>query len=161
MTAFGRRIVIVIPLLLGSALASCHTDTENERIAKVVTGIQKAAESKEVKKVLTSLSKDYRDPQGNDYQGIKNLLLFYFFKHQKISVLLTNLDINVQTATATARFQAILSGRNGSSGGILPEALGAYRFEVTLIKESGEWKITSAKWERFGDGPVESSPVRF
>ncbi len=161
MTAFGRRILIVIPLLLGSALASCHTDTENERITKVITSTQKAAENKEIKKVLSSLSKTYRDPQGNDYQGIKDLLLFYFFRHQKISVLLSDLDINIQTARATAGFQAVLSGRNASSGGILPEALGAYRFEVTLTKEAGEWKITSAKWERFGDGSVGSSRQGF
>lgn len=148
--AFQVKIIILM-LLLAAVPSSCHKDTEKDKIAKVVTAIEKAAGNKEIKKVLSSLSKAYRDPQGNDYQGIKDILLFYFFKHRKISVLLTNLDINVQTASATARFQAILSGRNGSSGEIVPEALGAYRFEVALIKESGEWKVTSAKWERSGD----------
>jgi hypothetical protein len=33
----------------------------------------------------------------------------------------------------------------------LPESLGVYAFEVLLKKESGDWKVISAKWERVGD----------
>jgi len=56
--------------------------------------------------------------------------------------------------TAKALFQAILTGRGTgeAAGGILPEALGAYNFEVLLAKEDGSWKVTSAMWERAGEG---------
>jgi hypothetical protein len=46
-------------------------------------------------------------------------------------------------------FQAVMTGR-GTGGDILPEALGAYNFEVHLAKEDSAWKVTSAKWEPAG-----------
>ncbi|MBS1193006.1 MAG: hypothetical protein H6Q97_985 [Nitrospirae bacterium] len=121
---------------------------------KVVTSVQQAAEEKKIRSVLDHISKSYQDPQGNDYNGIKGLLAFYFFRHQKVSVYMPNIDIVVTGPTAKALFQAILTGRGTgeAAGGILPEALGAYNFEVLLAKEDGSWKVTSAMWERAGEG---------
>ena len=70
------------------------------------------------------------------------------------SVYMPNIDIVVTGSAAKAVFQAILTGRGtgGEAGGILPEALGAYNFEVLLNQEDGQWKVTSAKWERAGEG---------
>ena len=134
--------------------AACHKETEEDKVKKVVTGVQQAAEEKKIRSVLDHISKSYQDPQGNDYNGIKGLLAFYFFRHQKISVYMPNIDIMVKGEKATALFQAILTGRGTgeAAGGILPEALGAYNFEVLLAQEDGSWKVTSAKWERAGEG---------
>ena len=133
---------------------ACHKETEEDKVKKVVTGVQQAAEEKKIRSVLDHISKSYQDPQGNDYNGIKGLLAFYFFRHQKISVYMPNIDIMVKGEKATALFQAILTGRGTgeAAGGILPEALGAYNFEVLLAQEDGSWKVTSAKWERAGEG---------
>jgi len=136
-------------------LPACHKDTEQDRVKKVVTEIQKAAGEKEVKTVLGHLSKTYRDPQGYDYDGIRGLLLYYFFRHQKVSVFIPSLDITVAGSSANAVFQAVLSGGNkiDSPGDIIPEALGMYAFDVSFVKESGEWKVTSAAWKKGGEGP--------
>jgi hypothetical protein len=145
--------ILVIPVLL---LSACSKETEEDKVKKVVTSVQKAAEEKKIGAVLEHVSKTYRDPQGNDYNGIKGLLAFYFFRHQKVSVYMPNIDIVVTGPAAKAVFQAILTGRGSgeASGGILPESLGAYNFEVHLNKEDGMWKVTSAKWERAGEGMV-------
>ncbi len=130
----------------------CHKDTEQEKIKKIIVNIQTAAEEKDVKTIMNSLSKTYKDPQGYDYDTIKGMLLGYFFRHQTVHVYLTNIEITVQDAVAQAVFQAVLSGGNKSSSvsDILPEELGMYSFEVSLKKEPDEWKVTSAKWERVG-----------
>ncbi len=135
-------------------IIECHKDTEQEKVKKIIVNIQTAAEEKDVKKIINSLSKTYKDPQGYDYDTIKGMLLGYFFRHQKIHVYLTNIEITVQDAVAKAVFQAVLSGGNKSSSvsDILPEELGMYSFEVSLKKEPDEWKVTSAKWERVGTG---------
>jgi hypothetical protein len=146
---FTLVFITVFPLVL---LSSCDKDTDENRIGKVITGIQKSAENKDIKGILSNLSKTYRDPQGNDYEGIKGLVLFYFLRHQRISVFLTGLEISLHESRATARFHAVLSAKTGSTGSILPEALGAYRFIILLARESGEWRVTSAQWERMGDG---------
>ena len=146
-------LMLMIPVLF---LSACTKETEEDKVKKVITSVQQAAEEKKISAVLEHISKTYRDPQGNDYNGIKGLLAFYFFRHQKVSVYMPNIDIVVTGPTAKANFQAILTGRGSGevSGGILPEALGAYNFEVVLHKEDNQWKVTSAKWERAGEGVV-------
>lgn len=150
-------LMLAIPVLL---LSACTKETEEDKVKKVVTSVQQAAGEKKVSAVLEHISKTYRDPQGNDYNGIKGLLAFYFFRHQKVSVYMPNIDIMVTGPTAKAIFQAILTGRGTgeAAGGILPESLGAYNFEVLLYKEDGAWKVTSAKWERVGEGAVSPQP---
>ena len=151
-----RRVPCLLYILLAVLLLfpACHKETEEDKVRKVVTSVQQAAEEKKIRSVLDHISKSYQDPQGNDYNGIKGLLAFYFFRHQKVSVYMPNIDIVVTGPTAKALFQAILTGRGTgeAAGGILPEALGAYNFEVLLAKEDGSWKVTSAMWERAGEG---------
>ena len=151
-----RRVPCLLYILLAVLLLfpACHKETEEDKVKKVVTSVQQAAEEKKIRSVLDHISMSYQDPQGNDYNGIKGLLAFYFFRHQKVSVYMPNIDIVVTGPTAKALFQAILTGRGTgeAAGGILPEALGAYNFEVLLAKKDGSWKVTSAMWERAGEG---------
>jgi hypothetical protein len=144
---------MTILMLLPLAVA-CTKDTEEDKVKKVLTSVQQASEEKKISSVLEHISKSYQDAQGYDYNGIKGLLAFNFFRHQKVSVYMPNIDIVVDGPTAKAVFQAILTGRGTgeSAGTIIPEALGAYNFEVLLKKEDGAWKVTSAKWERAGEG---------
>jgi len=146
-------LLYILPAVL-LLFPACHKETEEDKVKKVVTSVQQAAEEKKIRSVLDHISKSYQDPQGNDYNGIKGLLAFYFFRHQKVSIYMPNIDIVATGSTAKAMFQAILTGRGTgeAAGGILPEALGAYNFEVLLAKEDGSWKVTSAKWERAGEG---------
>ena len=128
----------------------CHKETDQDKIKKVITGVQKAAEEKDVKKIMSSLSKAYKDPQGYDYETIKGLLLAYFFRHQKIHAYIPDLDVAAEGTSGKAVFQTVLTGgdKAGSVAGVLPEALGVYAFEVSLHKEDGDWKIISARWNR-------------
>lgn len=134
------------------ALHGCHRETDADKIRKVITGVQKAAEEKDARKILTLVSKTYRDSQGNDLDSIRGLLLAYFFRHQKVHVYIPDIDISVEDSSAKALFQAVLTGgeRTGPVSDILPEALGMYNFDVSFKKEGGEWKVTSARWNRVG-----------
>jgi len=131
----------------------CHKATEEDKVKKIITDVQTYAEEKDVKKIIGSLSKSYRDPQDFTYDSLKGMLLGYFFGHQKIHVYITNLDVAVNDSSATSSFQALLSGNDqtGSPADLVPEALGLYAFEVSFKKESGEWKVVSAKWDRMAD----------
>ena len=151
---------VFLAVLTAIVMSSCHIDTEQDKVKKVVLKVQQAAENKDLKQVLSHLSKTYKDPQGNNYNDIKDLLLYYFFRHAKVSIFITDIEVHVEGPSATAGFQAMLSGRNKmqSTGDILPEALGAYNFDVTLAMESGEWQIVSAKWYRSGEAPLDRTP---
>jgi hypothetical protein len=138
----------------------CHVDSEQDKVKKVVHKVQRAAENKDIKQVLSHLSKTYKDPQGNNYDEIKDLLLYYFIRHAKVSVPIANLEVRIDGSHAAAAFQAVLSGRNKteSISDILPKALDVYNFDATLALESGEWRIVSAKWDRSGEAPFGKKP---
>jgi hypothetical protein len=151
-----RIMALTLVSFLLVLIPVCYLETEQDRVRKVIATIQKAAEEKDIRKVVNSLSKTYSDPQGFTYDTIKGLLLGYFFRHQNIHVYITNLDVTVDDSVGRAVFQAVLSGGNktGSATDILPEALGMYAFDASFKKEDGEWKVSSAKWNRVaGNSP--------
>jgi len=141
---------LLIILFLIPLLNSCSKDTEEDKVKKVVTSVQQAVEEKKISAVLDHISKSYRDPQGNDYSAVKGILAYNFFRHQKVSVYMPNVDVVVSGLTAQVMFQVVMTGRD-TGGDILPESHGAYNFEVRLSKEDSTWKITSAKWEHAGE----------
>ncbi len=152
MRIYPFLLSLVLPVML-LLLPACHKESEEDKVRKVITRVQQSAEDKKIMAVLSHVSKTYRDPQGNDYDGIKGLLAFYFFRHQKVSVFIPGTEVAVTGPTARAVFQAILTGRESGEPTMtgLPDALGAYNFEVLFKKEDGQWKVTSATWERAGE----------
>ena len=150
------RPVVTLLLLFAMTITTlgCHKETEQDKVKKVITDIQKAAEEKNVKKIINNLSKTYLDPQGFNYDTIKGLLLGYFFQHPNISAYITDLEISVENTIAKAVFQAVLTGgsKTGSAADLIPKSLGMYAFEVSLMMDPNGWKVTSAKWERVGEG---------
>ncbi|HET6364035.1 MAG TPA: hypothetical protein VFG02_03215, partial [Nitrospirota bacterium] len=58
-------------------------DTEQTKVRKIITDVQRAAEEKDIRTILGHLSRTYRDPQGYDYNGIlnfcNNALKWYWF----------------------------------------------------------------------------------
>jgi ketosteroid isomerase-like protein len=147
-------VTLILLFFLSISSLGCHKETEQDKVKKVITNIQKAAEDKDVKKIINNLSKGYNDPQGYNFETIKELLLGYFFQHSKISVYITGLEISVADTFAKVIFQAVLTGGNktGSAADLITESLGVYAFVVEMKKEPDGWRVTSATWERVGEG---------
>jgi hypothetical protein len=145
-----RFLFCVVLCITVTCVYGCHKENDQDKVKKVINGVQKAADGKDVGKIMSSLSKTYRDPQGNTYADIKGLVLAYFYQYPKISLYIPTLDVSVEDTSAKAVFQAVLTGRsaNEASTAVLPESFDVYAFEVKLKKEAGEWKIVSATWER-------------
>ena len=138
-------VFMIIMTMLG-----CHTQTDEDKVEKVIADIQTAGEEKNIKKIMVNLSKTYRDPQGFTYEGINGLLVGYFFRYPKVSVYINNLTIAVDPTSARAVFQAILTHgeKTGSITDMIPQSLGIWDFDVSLKKESNDWRVTSAKWQQ-------------
>lgn len=143
-----RCFTIFIIFGISLAAVHCQRESEQEKIRKIVAEVQTAAEAKDVKAIAGYLSKNYQDRQGNSFQTIKGLLLGYFLRYPRISVYITELRISAEDESARAEFQTVLTSgeKTGSLADAIPNALGIYNFDVALKKESGDWKIASAKW---------------
>jgi hypothetical protein len=148
-----RAVTILLIFVITITALGCHKETEQDKVKKIITDIQAAAEEKNVKKIINNLSQTYNDPQGFNHETIKGLLLGYFFQHPKISAYITNLEISIENTSAKAVFQTVLTAGNktGSPADLIPESLDMYDFDVSLKKEADGWKVTSAKWEQVGN----------
>ena len=144
-----RVVTLFVIFAVAVAFLSCHKETDQNKVKKVITEIQAAGEEKNVKKIMAHIYKTYSDPRCYNYEGIHGLLLGYFFRYPKISIYITGIIISVEGASAKAVFQTVLTSgkKTGSIKDIIPQSLGVWDFDVTLKKESGDWKVTSAKWK--------------
>jgi hypothetical protein len=141
-------VTILFIFFVVTAALGCHKETEQDRIKKVITDIQTAAEEKDVKEIMSHLAETYSDPQGFNYKTIRTLLLVYFMKNPKISAYINGLKISVENTSARVAFQAVLTSgsKTGSVADVIPQSLGMYNFNVSLRKESNVWKIASVTW---------------
>jgi hypothetical protein len=133
-------------------LPNCHKETEEEKIKNLIAGIQKAAGEKDTRTVLGHLSKTYHDPQGNNYDGIKGLLLFYFMRHRQVHVYVPNLDISIENNAAQASLQAVLTVQETS------QRLARDLAQRSCSISTWFYRITkngrSLKVGRMGEGPA-------
>jgi len=148
-----RYVTIFLIFVITITALGCHKETEQDKVKKVITDIQTAAQEKDVKKIINNLANTYNDPQGYNHETIKGLLIVYFLQYPKISAYITNLEISIEDKSAKALFQTVLTSGNktGSMSDVIPQTLGVYDFDVSLEKESNGWKVTSAKWEQVGN----------
>ncbi len=56
----GLVIAVIFGLFL--ALPVCHKESEQDRVRRVIATVQKAAEEKNIRKIIGNLSRNYRDP---------------------------------------------------------------------------------------------------
>jgi hypothetical protein len=148
-----RFVIILLIFIITITTLGCRKETEQDKVKRVITDIQVAAQEKDVKKIINNIAKTYNDSQGYNYETIKGLLIGYFLQYPKISTYITNLEIFIENKSAKAVFQTVLTSGNktGSVSDVIPQSLGVYDFDVSLKKESNGWKVTFAKWEQVGN----------
>ncbi|MHB8110689.1 MAG: hypothetical protein ACYDHW_11730 [Syntrophorhabdaceae bacterium] len=148
-----RYIIAFFLLILLFSVSACRKTSDEEKIQSIITKIQKAAEEKESSTIMEHISLAYSDSQGFGYETLKRTLRGYFFRFPRISTFINKRDISIEGENAKVALQAILtSGKTtGSITDAIPESLGVYIFNVSLKKESSDWKIVSATWKRVGE----------
>lgn len=131
------------------SVVSCHKESDEDRVKKVITGIQFAGEKKDIGALMKNVSKDYSDPRGFNDEGIRALVFAYFLHYPKISVYINHMAITVHETGATAVLQAVLTSgdKTGAVTDLIPQSLGVWDFDVKLKKESNDWKVISATWK--------------
>jgi hypothetical protein len=148
--AMRRVVTTFLVFVITITVLGCHKETDQDKVKKVIDDIQTAGEQKDVKKIMSNLSKTYSDAQGFNYDDVHGLLVGYFFRYPKISIYINDLTIFVENTSARAVFQAVLTSgeKTGSVTDVIPQSLGVWDFDVLLKKESNDWKVSSAKWQQ-------------
>lgn len=140
---YHRRVLrrAVLSILL---LAAC---SEHDPVTRTIHRIAGAAEKRDAGAVVAYLASDYSGSAGTSAET-EATLRRYLFGYRSIDIEIRDLETTDFGDSGRATFTAVLSGQPKKIQGldqILPRSA-AYRFEVVLVQEEGEWKITSARW---------------
>jgi hypothetical protein len=126
--------------------------SEEDRIKAMVYETADRAKEKDIKGILEHVSKDYRDPQGDDRNALKGILFIYFQGYEKVGVFVRDIQVTVDGDEAEAQVKVILTGGEDpdTMGGVVPKSGGGYLIDLKLVKEDGDWMVVRASWTDIG-----------
>jgi hypothetical protein len=138
------------PLFFWAALAllaGCGGDASPEQqVRSVIESMELAAEERDVSGLMEHISDNYRDAQGQDRTEASRYARGYFIANQSVHLLtrIESLEFP-QPDEARVKLQVGMAGRGGETGaGALTADL--YNFDVVLVREGGDWKVSYADW---------------
>jgi len=139
------RLPLLILLLVG--LAGCADDASPEQqVRAVIESMETAAEARDVGDLMEHVSAAYRDAQGQDRAEASRYARGFFLANQSIHLLTRIESLEFPSPDeARLKLQVGMAGRGGDQG---PANLTAdlYDFDVALVREDGEWKVSYANW---------------
>ncbi len=151
-----KRLLILAALALLVAVAllpACKKPvSEEDRIKTMINETADLARQKDIKGILEHISKDYKDPDGNDNNAVKGLLFVYFQEYEKVGLFVRDIQVTVNGDEAEAKIKVILTGGEDpdTMGDVVPESGGGYLIDLKLAKEDGEWMVVRGTWTDIG-----------
>jgi hypothetical protein len=126
--------------------------SEEDRVKAVINDTAKLAEAKDIKGILEHISKDYKDPEGNDRNAVKALLFVYFQQYEKVGLFVRDIQVTVEGDEAQAQVKVILTGGEDPDtiGDVVPASAGGYLLDLKLVNEDGEWMVVRGTWTDIG-----------
>jgi len=141
-----QRVAIVA--LLGVAACSGPATGPEEQLRAWVKHGHEAALQKDRRALVEMISPAYSDSRGNSRKDIENLFRIYFLRQQRVALLTRVIDIRVFEASAAELILEV--GMAGTNDGVLGLSADAYRFEMELENDGGDWLLISARWGEIG-----------
>ncbi len=137
-------------LALVLLLAGCADDGSPEQhVRTVIKSMELAAEARDVGDLMEHMSVNFRDAQGQDRTEASRYARGYFIANQSVHLLTRIESLEFPSPDeARVKLQVGMAGRERASqsdgGGGLTADL--YDFDVALVREDGEWKVSYADW---------------
>jgi hypothetical protein len=143
-------LIFLLSVAFFTGACSSERDSPEAQVRALLAQGEAAAEKKESAVLRQMMSEKYADSQGQDKKAVDAILRYYFLRNQSIHLFTRIRQINFpQPGVALAEVMVAMAGQPISDAEEL-ERLRAdlHRFEITLARENGEWKVTRAEWRR-------------
>ena len=138
----------VAPFLISLALLTACADpgSPEQQVRAVIESMETAAEARDVGDLMEHISASYRDAQGQDRAEASRYARGYFIANQSVHLLTRIESLEFPSADeARVKLQVGMAGRGGEtgSGGLSADL---HDFDLVLVQEGGEWKVSYADW---------------
>jgi hypothetical protein len=147
---YWPSLIFLLSVASFTGACSSERDSPEAQVRALLTQGEAAAEKKESAVLRQMISEKYSDSQGQDKKAVDALLRYYFLRNQSIHLFTRIRQIGFpQPDLAQADVMVAMAGQPISDAEEL-ERLRAdlHRFEITLARENGEWKVIRAEWRR-------------
>jgi hypothetical protein len=117
-----------------------------QQVRAVIASMETAAEARDVGDLMEHISASYRDAQGQDRAEASRYARGYFIANQSVHLLTRIESLEFPAADeARVKLQVGMAGRGGEtgSGGVSADL---HDFDLVLVQEGGEWKVSYADW---------------
>ncbi len=123
-------------------LAACADPKSPEaQVRNTIASIETAAEARDVGDVMAHISDQFRDSYGRGSEDLPRVLRGYFIANQSVHLLtrINRIDFPTQEE-ARANVTVGMLGRDSAASWDLAAEI--REFDVTFMREGGEWKVT-------------------
>jgi hypothetical protein len=147
---WARIHLLLCVVAIAGIVAGCsESESAETQVRAVIERMERAAEARDAGNLLELISDAYRDDYGRGRDDVARLARGYFIANQSIH-LLTRIEELSFPAEDEARAVVLVGmlGREAAAESAWDLAADLYRFEVTIVREGGDWKITWARWRR-------------
>lgn len=149
----GAFLVAAGIIILSLLAAGCGRGASDEdAVRAVIEDMADAASIKDIARLRGHISKDYKDPAGNDYNALRGFIALQFLRGDNITVFLRRQVIEVEGDKAYATVRAVIStgDKVESVTDIIPESTGGFAFDFTFTRDGSDWLLSSAVWDQVG-----------
>jgi len=140
-------LLICCAVLLVVACGGPAEGPEAQVRAWIAAGVD-AAEARQRGDLVDMISPAYADARGHRRDDIENMLRYYFFRAQTVSLLPRVEDVRI-VADGIAEVDLTV-GMAGATDSALGYSADAYRFELELAHDGDDWRLISARWGELG-----------
>ncbi|HEY7671348.1 MAG TPA: hypothetical protein VIC71_03950 [Gammaproteobacteria bacterium] len=143
-----RLLVPTLSALLGAAAGGCGSDDPQAEVREFLAEAERAAEARDTGFFRDAISPSYADRRGQRRDDVINVLRGIFLTNTTIEVISRIETIELAGSdAATVKLQAALVGKREGSA-LLDVDGDFYGIDLELVRESGDWRVISADWER-------------
>lgn len=147
----GRQRIGLLAGLAAAWLAACGgaTGTPEEEIRAWVRQGTEFVEAENRRGLVNMISTAYADGRGNTRDDLDDRFRLVFLRANNIT-LLTSID-EIRLHGDSAADVLLTVGMAGTDGGFLGIDADAYRFEMELERNGGDWQLIGARWGELGE----------
>jgi ketosteroid isomerase-like protein len=147
---YPRHRLAAAALLTLALVAGCGREvTPEDEIRTVIAAAEEAAEARDVSGVVDLLADDFSDARGGGRDEARNLLRGYFIANQSVHLVTSVESIELPgNDVARVRATVAMAGREQDPETALGVSADVYEFDVTMVRNRGDWKVSRASWRR-------------